>query len=539
MAEPMNSSEQANRHPQNEHLDAPDEPRPVLVPLLRALKPYGRTILILICLSALVALLYGIALWAVVYPTQKTATLRFQLTFDGADDLKYPNGTRFSVEDMLSAPVLRRVYDANDLKKYSTFEAFRSSLFVTSVNLQRERLELEYKARLSDSKLMAMERNRLEREFSDKAAALKSSSYSIILVRNERLKEMNRVLVDKVLRGVLNEWAEDAAKVRGALRYNLPVFSKALIQKDILKSEDYLVGVDMLRTKISRVIGSIDQLMKIPGIQVIRLPESGVSLPEIRIRLEDLVSSRVAPLVGLIRAKGVTKDADLTILYIQNRLFEVRLDDTAALEREKKVKSGFEVYLGSERKAAGAAAAKGAQGDSSAGSNRDLGAAAVIPQFGETFLDRIMQLGNRSSDVVFRQDLTERIIAAGFLQVDYGKETAYYKDLEEAFKGSAKRTSDDAARTATVQEVERRFAQAIEEAERNVDAIQALYELISARNLRPQSLLYSVQGGASFTTTNSFSPRRYVGISVLAVFFVGIVAAAAALAFDRIRKIEI
>jgi hypothetical protein len=93
-------------------------------------------------------LVAGLALWAVFYPTDKTASLEFRVDFDGIQDGKYPNGTKFSVEDILSEPVVRRVFDENGLQKYEKYEKFRTSLVVTSINRDLDILELEYRTRL-------------------------------------------------------------------------------------------------------------------------------------------------------------------------------------------------------------------------------------------------------------------------------------------------------------------------------------------------------------------------------------------------------
>jgi hypothetical protein len=517
-----------------DYMDA-DLPRPFFGPILTTLKPYRTVIGSLLGLAAVFVVAAGFALWS-RSPVQKRATLDFRIDFDGIQDGKYPNGTKFSVEDLLSEPVLRRVYGENGLQKYATFERFQRSLVVTSSNKERELLEMEYKTRLADAKLGPIDRQRTEREFQEKSAALKTSTFSLTLVRAERLLEMDAALIEKVLRGVLNAWADDAAKIRGAVKYDLPTLSRAMIHKDLLQSEDYLFVIDMLRTTINRVIASVDQLLKVPGIQVVRLPGSGVSLPEIRIRLEDLNTLRIAPAIGLIRVMGLSKNLSSTLLYIDSRLFDVNLNQKLAQDRERKVRDGFEVYAQTETRNTGSVAGKNATGaEGSVGTGREFGTAAVIPQFGESFIDRLMQLANRNSDVTFRQDLTERIIAAGLAQVDYAKETAFYKDLEAAFKSRTQPVGDSASRASALKEVESRFTSATEELGKDLDDIQALYELVSARNLRPASFLYTAERPMVMDSTSAFAFSRYFVLAVLFVGFVGFAAAVVALGHARLR----
>jgi hypothetical protein len=523
--------------PSHEHepegFDEFDTPRPFLGPLLRLLHPYRRVIEGVIWLSVLLVVAGGLMAW-IALPVQRTASLEFRIDFDGIQEGKYPNGTKFSTEDLLSDPVLRRVYDENGLQKYAKFERFRASLFVKSSNKELELLELEYSGRLADPKLQPIDRQRLEREFREKAASSKSGTFSLVLARNERLRQMDKALMEKVLRGVLGAWADDAAKTRGALNYELPIYSKAMIQKDLLRSEDYLPGVDMLRTKVNRVIGSVDRLMKVSGVQVLRLPGSGPSLPEVRVRLEDLNTFRIAPMIGLLRTSGLSKNPASTLRYIENRLFDVRQNETLAQDQERKVKDAFGVYVGSEGRGTGLAAGK-AMTEGSAGTGREMGTAAVIPQFGESFIDRLMQLANRNTDVSFRQDLTERMITSGLKQADAAKETAFYKELQGTFKG-VRPGSDSASQSSASKEIESRFTSTIDELEKILDDVQAIYELVSTRNLRPASFLYTVEGPMTVVSTSALSFRRVAAFGGLFIVLAGCAAAAGALFHARLRE---
>ncbi|MFI5181878.1 MAG: hypothetical protein ACHQPI_10840 [Thermoanaerobaculia bacterium] len=513
-------------------VDEFDTPRAFLGPLFTLLHPYRRVIGGVLWLSALVAVALGAVAW-IIMPVQRTASLEFRIDFDGIQEGKYPNGTKFSTEDLLSEPVLRRVYDENGLEKYAKFDRFRTSLFVTSSNKALELLELEYTGRLADPKLQPVDRQRMEREFREKLASIKGATFFLVLARNERLRLMDRPLMEKVLRGVLEAWAEDTAKIRGALRYELPTYSRSFIQRDLLQSEDYLIGADMLRTKIHHVRVSVEQLLRVPGVQVLRVPGSARSLPEIRDRLEDLKTFQVNPMIGLIRTSGLCKNPASTVHYIENRLFDVRQEETLAQDRERKVKEGFEVYAGSEKRTAVLTGGK-AVTEGSAGTGRDMGTAAVIPQLGESFIDRLMQLANRDTDVAFRQDLTERMITSGLTEADAARETAFYKELQTAFK-SVRPASDPAGRSAASKEFEERLTSTIDELEKLLDDIQAIYDLVSARNLRPSSFLYTVERPMTVVSTSALSFSRFTAFGGLFVVFAGCAAAAGALFHARLR----
>jgi hypothetical protein len=277
----------------------------------------------------------------------------------------------------------------------------------------------------------------------------------------------------------------------------------------------------------------VDELLKVPGIQLIRLPGTGASLPEVRFRLVDINNYHFNPALGLIRETRLSKDGLPLARYVANRLFEESLDLSLAQERERKLREAFDAYIGAETP--GSTLRKGSSADGFAGAGREPGTSAVIPQLGESFLDRLIQLTGRNTDVGFRQELTERIITAGAEQSASAKEVAFYKDLQSAF-GAAAPLGKDASRYPNAgKQIEAHLASAAEELGKALDDIQAIYELISARNLRPASFLYTVEGPVIIDSASAFSFSRYLVLGVLFVGFAAFAAAAGSVLDARLR----
>jgi len=126
---------------------------------------------------------------------------------------------------MVSTPVLSEVFKANDLQRYTAFAKFKDAVFVLQTNRDLELLSCEYTAKLSDSKLGPVDRARLEEEFRKKRESLGSAGFSLNIRRNETL----------------------------------------LTMPDAMLSEDYIISVDLLRTKIERILKSVVVMSEIPG----------------------------------------------------------------------------------------------------------------------------------------------------------------------------------------------------------------------------------------------------------------------------------
>ena len=92
---------------------------------------------------SIAAVIFGYVLIALAYyalsPTTLSSRLPFRLEFEGAERGEYPNGLKFSSSEIVSTPILMRVYEANELSKYVPFHRFKESLFVheSSPELQR------------------------------------------------------------------------------------------------------------------------------------------------------------------------------------------------------------------------------------------------------------------------------------------------------------------------------------------------------------------------------------------------------------------
>jgi hypothetical protein len=157
----------------------------------------------------------------------------------------------------------------------------------------------------------------------------------------------------------------------------------------------------------------------------------------------------------------------------------------------------------------------------------------VIPQLGESFLDRLMDLSDSKGDTGFRKDLTERMITSGLTQAELASEVAYYKEMESAFRNVKKPTESDTARAVALKDIQTRFTAIIAEVEKSLGEIRQIYDLISVRNLQPASALYGTEKPITVETTSAFPFVRYLALGVLFVGFAGLVTAAGALVHAR------
>lgn len=509
-----------------------------LEPLFRTLWGYRRFIAATI---AGVMVLFAVVLFGLYLrsPVERLATVQFRLLFDGADNGKYPNGTAFSSADIISTPVLTEVFGANELQRFGEFQDFKNAVFIVESNPEIDLLSYEYQAKLTDPKLTPVDRARIEEEFRKKRESL-TVGYSLSFRRWERTSRMPGELMSKVLEDTLAGWARQAAERKGALNYNISVLSRNILPSESIEAEDYVVVVDILRSKILRILSNIDKISTLPGAAVARTGKERISLAEVRANLEDVLRFKVQPLIGMIRSTGLSKDPQLAVLYLENQLFQNKLESNQATGTVRTLQDSLRQYMQQNMQAAGPEQATGdRRGGGSLPSAGGMGVPALIPQFGESFLDRLVAMSTQNNDVRFRQDITERVITEGVAAVALEKDMAYYEDLITALRGVLRRGGASElpeVRQRAAALVKARSEETLRDILRSLDQVNAIYEELSAHNLNPNTLLYKTTAPFTIRTSRALGLRAAALYAALVFIFSLFLVPAGCLVYDYFRR---
>ncbi len=475
-----------------------------------------------------VAVLFLVGLLGVMLlsPVERVGSIQFRLLFDGAAKGKFPNDVPFSVSEIVDAPVLTEVFRINELQRFGKYDAFKDSVFVQQSNPDLDLLAYEYQGLLADTKLTPVDRARIQDEFKKKSEAMVDPSYSISMRRNERLRTMPPELMEKVLTDTLNTWAKQADERRGANKYNVAVLSASLLQKDILEREDYLVAIDILRSKANRVLETLNEIAKLPGAKIIRVGQEGVTLADVRANLEEVVRFKLEPLLGLIRSQGITKNSRSLALYAGNQLFQLRLERQESADVVQALQTSLRDYGG-----AGATAGEARPG--AGGTTTGGGGQALMPQIDQSFLDRIMNLSTAKDDAEYRRKLTDRLIEESVKMAARSREAAYYEDLVKEVQGTSPRM---AGSPEAVLLIKTKSAEAFADIDRGVTQTAAIYRELSALNLSPSTVLFSVTRPFSLKTAWSLTVRTVVVYFLLSMMLTLVVVPVSCLAHHALRK---
>ena len=470
--------------------------------IIAALARYRRGIAAALLGVAFVEFILALGFYLVA-PSTKLARVPFRIEFNGADKGVYPNSSKFSTTDIVALSVLTKVFQQDQLQRYTTFNAFKNAIYVSESNETLDALAREYDAKLNDPRLSPVDRDRLEKEYSLKRESLSHSDYSINMQQSDAsVRAIPRDIVEKSLKDIVQTWGEQVYNEKGVLEYRLPVVTTSILDPASLASNDPIARIDILRTKINNILANIDQMLNVPGAEVLRTkgPES-ISLSEIRINLETTLRVRVEPLFEFAARHGLITNRDDSLAYLRVQQDYVNrrvLEEQGHVQALRDAFAAYENNTAAQRPTTQTAATAPAA------------APTVMPQLSEGFLDAIIRMVTESQDVKYRQKQSKEIsdtVTNDLLPLQ--GESTYYQNLLADIQKERPVLSNGAA-----VEFDARYQTAVQDVRRSVEQTAQIYRLLS-QNLNPGNVVYSLSGAIEYRTARALSAPKLVLYSVL------------------------
>lgn len=465
------------------------------------------------------------ALVLLTSPAEVVTTQPFRLEFEGAAEGQYPNGTKFSPAEIVSVPILVKVYESNDLKRFLPFSDFTKALYVLESNPVLERLSREYAARLADPKLSPVDRDRIVREFESRRESISKNEYSLNFSTPRGAPP--DAIVKKILSEVLREWASYTVREQRVLQYQVSVLSPNTIPAGA-SNLNYIGRLQILRSNIYRVVMNVDEIEKLPGSKLVRTRNQQLSLADIRVQLEDLVRFRLEPLVPAIRGSGLIPNLGDAIRFCETQLAYDERRLLYARQRASVIREALNTYTRNASDPPPDAVDE--NGDNQRQATRPSD--SVAPLLSETFLERLMTMTAAASDVEYRQRLIDDYRAAASMVLPLEQATAYDRDLIAQLRSAA-----GTASSLSPQQVEAEIRALHAEARRALEQINELYGTIS-RNLQPETHMFIATSVPETRTHRTASWRRLAVIGLLVTLLSIPLILAGVLIHNRLRQEE-
>ena len=338
------------------------------------------------------------------------------------------------------------------------------------------------------------------------------------------MASMPNDLAAKTLQDILGEWALYADRVKGARMYQLELVSPNVLQKETIDAEDYLVAADILRVMTQRISADLTSLAELPGAKVAKIGDVGTSISDLKYRLEDLERFKLQPLLGMVQQTAISKFPEFTKGYLQNNIFDLNLKTEQAAANVTVYENSMNLYITKTRGAGFSAPRTNIQpGQTSQPEFFSNSVPAMIPQFGESFMESLVQMGMENSDAVFRQNMTERIVDTGLEKVRLEFQVKYYAEMLEKIslgQGQNVELSEEerSIQKAVAKKIDQNQQEVFDGLMATIHDMNLIYESLSKSNLNPESTLYSTTSPTLFSVQKPISVKRLVMMAVLGMF---------------------
>jgi hypothetical protein len=482
------------------HEEVPAEQPVSISHFVNVIRAYSTTILL-----SLVAVGIAYAIIAIVIyltaPAVRIISQPFSLDFKRADKGEYPNGDKFSVNEIIAEPILLLVYRESRIQEYMSFRNFVGSIYISESNPEYDKLWREYASRLNDPKLNNAEREQIEKAFTEKKEGLKKNLYSINFTTPRGIRNVPEDLAKRVLSTTLARWADWAQTEGRVTSYDATILSPSVL--DDTPRSNQVIAIRILIKRLGQVLDNIDELALLPSADVARTPTDHLSLAELRIKIEDLIRFRLEPDVAAARASGHADPSTLRFVQTQLEYDQRQLDSYQY--RVNAVRDAIALYT-SQRLVTGEAPT-GQTRPSSEPPPKSGQQETVMPQVSDTFIDRMAQLLNQSADVQFRQKLVTDLRHIQTDMIPIQEAVRYDQEMVRDLNTSVPALGPSENVSADVEDIRN-------DAKLLVGKVNDIYQVMS-RNLNPETYLFSKPDAPLVYFARSFTISQLAIIGVV------------------------
>ena len=419
----MNTDSSNQNSTPNYHDDEIDL-RDLILPLFQ----HKWLILAIAVACTMLGAIYHLGRYTFTSPEQYHLPIAF--VFSGANEGEFPNGDKFSANDVIASQILRRVYDGNtDLADAVSYANFVEAISISYGFSAVEFLE-GYVSDLADSdRKVTVEQFNERVEQYMQVLSQKSRSTATITLNNSELR-LPDIVIAKVLPNIAQIWSVSAIEQRGVLS-KFSTFSSRVIPVDIANQDSFFV-INILDDLAKRVGKQLDTLLLAEGARTFVDPQNGISFSDLRTELDLLANYQIALLKNLMVNETATYDTDNSELrskLVRYRLQQLRAQENQLVARmlvyEESINQ-FDQLVDNTNTASG------------------LGAVTTInsSQYSDGFVDAMLDLGSRLADPSYRKQLIEERIRISLELEEVRTEIAAFSISDTSISSSTQLQQD-------------------------------------------------------------------------------------------------
>ena len=381
--------------------------------------------------------------------TTTTFISRLQFTFPGVETGRYPNDTRFTINEILDPAILDQVYNDLELNRFGvSHETFYSAFSIRPFSPTEGEVVDLFRQQVADRRLTFVERERLEQQLRNRleAASRGAAELSLTLLGPLVLPpEVGRAVVQRVPR----VWAQLAIQKKGVLR--LPGFTavEKLIPEETNGREPFPLAVLSLIEASQRLDDRLFEIIKTPGMGTVHDSISGKSFRDLQWDVREFQLFHINPLRAALMTYSFPKsDRELRDI-LQQRISSLEILEADATRQAQAIGESLTRFVDATASLnRGTAERRGAEQGSAGGTTIPQGSAGgtTIPQVSEGFIDKIIELTRSSlysyQNQTFISDRTTGQFELNRRASEYRGEQNRWKDLLAALPSVPKEPNE-------------------------------------------------------------------------------------------------
>ena len=460
-------------NPVEQNFDDEIDLKDIFIPLWK--EKYRILLFGLICLS--LTLVYSLG--GIIVDKSKYASIQVHFNFQGVEGGTFPNGEKFSPQELTSGSVLSEVYRNIDSPSFDYADLVRAINVTPDFNGADELKSVV-------TGLLSKEKGLTNQEYRDAVseytnAVIAQSKKNVILTIDLNLFDGNLKKSSDLLYSIPKTWAAHAIEDRGVLAMFSPTISNLDAR---INSGELLIQVNVLGDTHSLLSESVAGLSGSLDNKSITDPASGMSIADLRYKLDLENKYRISILKELVVKNGIgVKNESWYKGFREARL--------GKLERERMVDVYEQALIEFSQQQYSPSEGSKSQGGSSSGTT------VYSPQYGEDVINRLMELGSKMSDPEYRKSLLQEKINLSTKLQTVVTEINFYD-----FK---KPTGIEA--NISVEEISNLITQSFIELEEIHSALLGIIQVSNLSSLDDRGELFDLVGTVQENVSSNLSPR--------------------------------
>jgi hypothetical protein len=455
----MNISDAPYTDPDRQRIAVREKEKLQFRRIVRALRATWRipliasTVLLILSIAVLLSL-------RTIFPPTRTFISQFHFTFPAAESGRYPNDIPFSINEILDPAIIDTVYEQLELDRYGLDRnEFYGAFSIRPFLLTESEIAERYRQQLADRRLSFVERERLEQQLKNRLAQDSRGAAELSFLPSRRPVvpvSVGRAIVHKVPL----VWSRFVIEKKGVLR--IPGFTAAVnvIAPDAIDRRPLPLVIVGLIEGSERLDERLTELLKIPGVLTERDPAAGKSIRDIERDLHDLQLFHINPLRAQLVYYRFDDGGNVLQQIAERHINEIETRVAGFAAQAESIGSSITEYVQA------ITALRGRPVERRAVDTGMASGGATIPQVGESFIDRIIELTRQDRETeqvrAYIAERTQKQFELNQRAITLRSEQRRWKELlaDLRLDGAPRNELDEAARGRMIRDLQNAISEA-------------------------------------------------------------------------------